>query len=114
MAGTFEIKRARDGQFYFNLKARNGQVILTSEMYTTKANAHHGITSVMTNALLDQRFERNTSQRGEPYFVLKAANGEPIGVSEMYSSPAAMENGIESVKHHAPEARIDDLTITSA
>lgn len=48
MAGKFEINRAKDGQFYFNLKARNGQVILTSEMYTTKANTHSGITSVMT------------------------------------------------------------------
>jgi uncharacterized protein YegP (UPF0339 family) len=109
MAGKFEIKRAADGQFYFNLKARNGEIILTSEMYTTKANTHNGITSVMTNALLEQRFERKTSRRGEPYFVLKAANGEPIGVSEMYSSPSAMENGIESVKRHAPDARAEDL-----
>jgi uncharacterized protein YegP (UPF0339 family) len=111
MAGKFEIKRAKDGQFYFNLKARNGEIILISETYITKANAHNGVTSVMTNALLDQRFERKTSSRDEPYFVLKAANGEPIGVSEMYSSSSAMENGIESVKHHAPEARVEDLTV---
>jgi len=104
-------KRAKDGQFYFNLKARNGEIILTSETYTTKASAQNGVTSVMTNALLDQRFERKTSQRGEPYFVLKAANGEPIGVSEMYSSPSAMENGVESVKRHAPEARVEDLSV---
>ena len=111
MAGKFEIKRAKDGQFYFNLKARNGEIILTSETYTTKANAQKGATSVMTNALLDQRFERKRSRRNEPYFVLKAANGEPIGVSEMYSSTAAMENGIESVKRNAPEARVEDLTV---
>jgi uncharacterized protein YegP (UPF0339 family) len=42
MAGKFEIKRAKDGQFYFNLKARNGEIILISETYTTKANAHMG------------------------------------------------------------------------
>jgi uncharacterized protein YegP (UPF0339 family) len=114
MAGKFEIKRAKDGQFYFNLKARNGEIILTSETYTTKANVQNGVTSVMTNALLDQRFERKTSKRGEPYFVLKAANGEPIGVSEMYSSLAAMENGVESVKHHAPEARLEDLSIETS
>jgi hypothetical protein len=112
MAGKFEIKRATDGQFYFNLKAQNGEIILTSEMYTTKANMHNGITAVMTNALLDQRFERKTSKSGEPYFVLKAANGEPIGVSEMYSSPSAMEHGVESVKQHAPDARVEDLSIT--
>ena len=111
MAGKFEIKRAKDGQFYFNLKARNGEIILTSETYTTKASAQNGVTSVMTNSLLDQRFERKTSKSGEPYFVLKSANGEPIGVSEMYSSPSAMENGVESVKRHAPEARLEDLTV---
>lgn len=76
MAGKFEIKRAKDGQFYFNLKARNGGIILTSEMYTTKANAQKGVASVMTNALLDQRFERKVSRRDDPYFALKAANGE--------------------------------------
>jgi hypothetical protein len=114
MSGKFEIKRAKDGQFYFNLKARNGEIILTSETYTTKANAQNGVTSVMTNALLDQRFERKTSKSGEPYFVLKAANREPIGVSEMYPSPSAMENGVESVKHHAPEARVDDLTVETS
>ena len=114
MAGKFEIKRAKDGQFYFNLKARNGEIILTSETYTTKANAQNGVTSVMTNALLDQRFERKTSQRGEPYFVLKAANGEPIGVSEMYSSPSAMEHGVESVKCHAPEARVEALSVETS
>lgn len=65
----------------------------------------------MMNASLDQRFERKLSRRDEPYFVLKAANGEPIGVSEMYSSQAAMENGIESVKNNAPEARVEDLTV---
>lgn len=112
MAGLFEIQRATDGQFYFNLKGCNGEILLTSETYITKAGVHHGMTSVMTNAWLDQRFERKTSQHGKPYFVLTAANGEPIGVSEMYSSQAAMEKGVESVKHHAPEARIDDFTVT--
>lgn len=114
MAGKFEIKRAKDGQFYFNLKARNGEIILTSEMYTAKANAQKGVASVMTNALLDERFERKTSRRDEPYFVLKAANGEPIGVSEMYSSRSAMENGVESVKRHATEARVEDITMETS
>ena len=113
-AGTFEIKRAKDGQFYFNLKARNGEIILTSEMYAAKASAQNGIESVKTNARLDLRFERKTSVRGEPYFVLKAANGEPIGVSEMYSSSSARDNGVESVKHHAPEAQVEDLSVETS
>ena len=110
VAGTFELKKSSDGQFMFNLKAGNGQIILTSERYQAKASAHNGIQSVQTNAALDERFERRTSQSGQPYFVLKAANQEIIGQSEMYSSTAAMENGIRSVKDNAPLADTMDLT----
>src|SRR4029450_2109861 len=113
-AGTFEIKRAQDGQFYFNLKARNGEIILTSERYAAKASAHNGIESVKTNARLDQRFERKTSVRGEPYFFLKSADGAPSGGREMYSPPSARDNGVESVKHHAPEAQVEDLSVETS
>lgn len=54
------------------------------------------------------RFERKTAKDGSPYFVLKAANGEIIGKSEMYSSVAAMENGIASVVKNAAEGEIVD------
>ena len=50
MAGKFELKKAKDGQFMFNLKATNGQVILTSELYKTKASAENGIESVRKNS----------------------------------------------------------------
>lgn len=46
----FELKTAKDGQFYFNLTAKNGQVIASSEMYTTKDAALNGIKSVKENA----------------------------------------------------------------
>jgi uncharacterized protein YegP (UPF0339 family) len=94
----------------FNLKAGNGQIILTSERYQAKAGAQNGVKSVQSNAVLDERFERRTSHSGQPYFVLKAANHEIIGQSEMYSSTAAMENGIRSVKDNAPLADTIDLT----
>jgi uncharacterized protein YegP (UPF0339 family) len=109
MAAKFEIKKASNNQFYFNLKAANGQVILTSEQYKQKAKAETGITSVKTNAANDARFERKTSNGGQPYFVLKAGNGEIVGRSEMYSSAAAMEKGIASVKANAAAA-VRDLT----
>ena len=108
--GTYEITRSKSGQFMFNLKAANGEVILTSQMYESKAGAETGIASVKANAPDDSRFERNTASNGDPYFNLKAANGQLIGRSEMYSSVAAMENGIASVRNNAPEARVDDLT----
>ena len=110
MAGKFELKKTSDGQFMFNLKAGNGEVILTSERYKAKASAQKGITSVQTNALLDARFERRMSKSDEPYFVLKATNHEIIGSSEMYSSNSAMENGIRSVQENAPISGITDLT----
>ncbi|HEX3554954.1 MAG TPA: YegP family protein [Thermoanaerobaculia bacterium] len=108
MAGKFEVKKASNGQFYFHLKAANGQVILASEQYKEKRSALGGIESVRKNAPLDNRYERKTAKNGQPYFVLKAANGEIIGQSETYSSTSALESGIESVKKNAPEAAVDD------
>ena len=108
--GMFELKNAKDGQFYFNLKAGNGEVILTSEMYKAKDGALNGIESVKTNAPHVERFESKTSTNGKPYFVLKAANHQVIGQSEMYSSESARDNGIKSVQTTAPTARVDDTT----
>lgn len=108
--GTFQIDKAKDGQFYFRLKAGNGETILMSEMYKAKASAHNGIESVKKNAPLAERFEKKTSSKGQPYFVLKAGNHEVIGTSEMYSSDSACDNGIQSVMKNAPDAKVDDLT----
>jgi len=110
MAGKFELKKSKDGQFMFNLKAANGQVILTSELYKTKPSAENGIESVRKNSAREGAFEVKANAKGEPYFFLKAANGQEVGRSEYYSSTKAMENGIESVKKNAPEAKVEDLT----
>jgi uncharacterized protein YegP (UPF0339 family) len=110
MSGKFELKAASDKQFHFNLKAGNGEKILASELYTEKRGALNGIEAVKRNSPIDGRYERKTNRGGEPYFVLKAANGEVVGTSESYSSTSAMEHGIESVKKNAPDAPIEDLT----
>jgi uncharacterized protein YegP (UPF0339 family) len=103
MPAKFELKKSGD-QFIFHLKAANGQVILSSERYTEKRGAENGIASVQKNAPNDDRYERKTSSSKQPYFVLKASNGQVIGTSETYNSTASMENGIESVKKNAPGA----------
>ena len=108
--GKFVITKRKNGEFQFNLKAGNGQVILASEGYTTMAACKNGIESVKKNAVEDARYERKEAKNGAPYFNLKAANGQVIGSSEMYSSVAACENGIESVKKNAPEAEVVDET----
>jgi uncharacterized protein YegP (UPF0339 family) len=110
VAGKFELKQGPSGKFMFSLKAGNGQVILVSELYESKAAAEKGIASVRKNADEDGRYERRVASNGEPYFVLKAANGQIIGQSETYSGEAAMENGIASVKNHAPAAELQDTT----
>jgi uncharacterized protein YegP (UPF0339 family) len=106
MAGKFELNGSSNGKFFFNLKAGNGQVILSSEMYESKQSAENGIASVQKNAADDGHYERKESTNGKPFFVLKAGNGEVIGRSEMYESTSAMENGVESVKNNAPGASI--------
>ncbi len=106
--GTFVISKRKDNEFQFNLKAGNGQVILTSEGYSSRAACDNGIESVRKNSLDDTRFERKESSNGKPFFNLKATNGQIIGKSELYESSASMENGIESVKKNAPEANVKE------
>ncbi|TDO73334.1 hypothetical protein EV143_106277 [Flavobacterium chryseum] len=108
--GKFVITKRANGEFQFNLKAGNGQTILTSEGYSSKAGATNGIESVKTNSQDDSRFDKKESTSGKPYFNLKASNGQLIGHSEMYESASARDNGIESVKTNAPDATIDDQT----
>jgi len=110
MTGKFELKKSKDGQFMFNLKASNGQVILTSELYKTKPSAENGIESVRKNSAREGAFEVKNNAKGEPYFILKATNGQEVGRSEYYSSKVSMENGIASVKKNAPDAKVEDLT----
>jgi len=106
--GKFVIKTDKAGKYRFSLKAANGQVILSSQGYTTKAACENGIESVRKNSQEDARFERLEAKDGSPYFNLKSSNGQVIGNSEMYSSKSAMENGIESVKKNSPDAKVEE------
>ena len=110
MAGKFEIYKDKAGEFRFRLKAGNGQTILASEGYKERGGVDNGVESVKKNAADEARFEKKTSTSGKPYFVLKAANHQVIGNSEMYESDAARDNGIKSVMSNAPEAASDDQT----
>lgn len=109
--GKFVISKRKNDEFQFNLKASNGQIILTSEGYTTKAACNNGIESVKKNSQEEKRFEVLESKNGKHYFNLKATNGQIIGTSQMYESAAGCQNGVESVKKNAPEAEINDETL---
>ena len=118
--GKFVIKTTNTG-VKFDLKATNGQVIATSEVYTTEAACKNGIASVAKNAPVanveDQtvegfateknpKFEIYTDKVGEFRFRLKATNGQVIAVSEGYTTHAACVNGVESVKKNAVDAEV--------
>jgi uncharacterized protein YegP (UPF0339 family) len=109
--GKFVINQRTNGEFQFNLKAGNGQTILSSEGYSSKSACSNGIESVKTNSQDDSRYEKKESTNGKYYFTLKAGNGQVIGSSEMYESASGRDNGIESVKTNAPDATIDDQTV---
>jgi uncharacterized protein YegP (UPF0339 family) len=108
--GKFVVSTRSNGEFQFNLKAGNGQVILSSEGYSTKSACMNGIDSVRNNAGDDARYDRKESSNGKFYFNLKAANHQVIGSSQMYESEAGRDNGIESVKTNAPDATVEDET----
>lgn len=105
----FVITRSANGEFRFKLKADNGQTILTSEGYVTKAGCSSGIDAVKKNAVVDDRYEKKTAKDNSHFFNLKAANGQVVGTSEMYETATGRDNGIESVKKNAPIATIEEL-----
>ncbi|SKB50968.1 YegP family protein [Daejeonella lutea] len=109
--GTFVIKKRNNGEFQFDLKAGNGQTILTSEGYTTKSGCENGIESVRTNSQDESRFERKISANMKYYFSLKASNGQIIGTSEMYESSSSRDKGVDSVQSNAKGAKVDDQTV---
>ncbi len=98
MAGWFELTTNDRGQYSFVLKAGNGEVILKSEQYESKAAAQNGIASVQKNSPDDKRYDRREATDGRSYFNLKAGNHQIIGTSQMYKTVAARDNGVESVK----------------
>ncbi len=103
----FELKQSGE-KYHFVLKAANGQVILSSQMYASKSGAMNGIESVKTNCGDDNCFERKTAKNGKFHFNIKSTNGQIIGSSQMYAGESGMENGIESVKKNAPGADVKE------
>jgi uncharacterized protein YegP (UPF0339 family) len=96
--GKFALSINRGGGNYFNLKATNGQIILTSVMYNSLEECNAAMESVRAYCSDDDRYERKTSTDNKDFFNLISPDGKVLGKSEMYESAAGMENGIASVK----------------
>lgn len=119
--GKFVIRKTPTG-VKFDLKAANGEIVATSEVYETEAACRKGIESVRKNAekakledltepvkpVTNPKFELFQDKAGTFRFRLRARNGGVIAVSEGYSTKAACENGIESVRRNAPDANIEE------
>ena len=117
--GKFEVKKVKTG-IKFNLKAGNGEIIATSEVYSSEKACLNGIESVRKNCAADiedqtvegfakvknPKFEIYVDKSGEYRFRLKAKNGEKIIASEGYKAKASCKKGIDSVKRNAPEAAV--------
>ncbi len=107
----FEIYQSeKSGEYYFRLKARNGQIIIASEGYKAKKSALNGVESVRKNCGNEKCWELKEAKNGKKFFNLKSTNGQVIGKSQMYASNATMQKGIASIKKNAPEAGVKDLT----
>jgi uncharacterized protein YegP (UPF0339 family) len=111
MSAKYEIFRStNDYQYYFRLKAPNGEIILASEGYTQKSGAQNGIASCQQHSPYDRFYTKLNDRNGNPYFVLRAANNQIIGRSQSYSTNSARDNGIASVKTNGSTTVIVDLT----
>ncbi|WP_336818861.1 YegP family protein [Cedecea sp. MMO-103] len=110
MSGWFELSKSSDGQFKFVLKAGNGEVVLTSELYKTRASADNGIASVRTNSPLEDRYDKKVASNGKFYFNLKAGNHQVIGTSQMYATEQSRDKGIASVKNNGGTETVKDKT----
>ena len=110
MDGWFDVNKSKTDDFYFVLKAANGEVVLTSEMYNSKDSANSGIASVQKNSSEDGSYERGTSTDGKFRFNLKAPNHQVIGTSQLYTTADHRDAGITSVKNNGKSTTVKDNT----
>ncbi len=107
----FEIEKSLNGTFYYHLRATNNyEIVLRGTQYKTKNACHADIDAAKTNASNSTRYEKKRAVDGQYYFNLKNAAGSVVGTSEMYTTEAKRDHGIEVVKEQAPTAPVYDLT----
>jgi len=110
MASKFEIYQSeKSGEFYFRLKAANGQVVLSSEGYSNKAGAKNGVESVKKNAGDKANYEVKEAKNGKFHFNLKSKNKQVIGSSQMYASASGCNAGIQAVQNAAAGANVVEV-----
>jgi hypothetical protein len=104
----FQVFRGFDGKYYFHLRATNGEIVLQSQAYTRRSSAIDGTSSVRANGTDASRYEQRVTASAEPYFVLKAGNGQVIGVGETYASVSNSQRGAATVAELIADGTILD------
>lgn len=102
----FDVFEGKDGRFYFNLHAANGEIMLTSQGYDTEAAALNGTFSVADNGVEQASYELREARNGQFYFVLFATNGQIIGTSELYANKGNAQRGCDSVVALLPSVEL--------
>jgi uncharacterized protein YegP (UPF0339 family) len=109
MSGWFVLTDNGYPQYYFVLKAVNGETILSSGIYESKKDALHGISVIRAHCHLEQHYENRVSARGSLYFVMKDGNEQIIGTSQLYSSIFSRDIGLSMVKLNGHTSTIIDI-----
>lgn len=110
-SGVYEISQAKDGQYRFVLKALNGEILLSSELYKDKVSAMNGINAIRNSAQDECNFEIIEAKNGKSYFHLKAKNHQMIGISQFYNDLEEVDLAIELVKKYSQSDKISDLSL---
>ncbi len=106
----FEIYQDKAGEFRFRLVAKNGETVLASEGYKTKASCKKGIQSVIKNIQREGGVEFKEAKNGKAFFNVKSTNGQVVGSSQMYATMRGAKCGVRSVKTNALKMEISDTT----
>ncbi|MGL4859958.1 MAG: YegP family protein [Enterobacteriaceae bacterium] len=108
--GYYELNKTKSGLYFFTLKARNGKVLLTSEIYASQASAKHSVFSVQCACTNAKQYNLRYDHKNNPYFVLQAKNNEVIGKSKTYSSKTAAQRGIKLAIQYGCSDEVRDKT----
>ncbi len=110
VSGYYELRRNKEDQFYFVLRAGNREIILTGELHTQRESAEQDIISVQENCGIEQCYDTKVSSNDSPYFILTDENNATLGSSQEYSSEAACTRGIASVQRNGITTVVRDKT----
>lgn len=106
----YELEKVRNGHFIFNLKGSNGEIILASATFCSKASAENAIHFARYNAPDESNYELMRTQSQRPYFILRGKNYQILGQSVPYNSETAARQAIKAAMKYAATDEIMDMT----